>query len=191
MGSLTQALPPGFCCSSPHNPPHIVLRRSRLPALQRSSACAPPHPVWFPLCRTVYTNTARVYQVNFPVTDASTIDSGTPTIYKRQVKIPPLWNFQTSGECPRPTYKSPSGVSIFYTNVSLLSLLPPAPPPSPACNLPCLALLVLYLGCQHCPCARLFARNCRCASERLSAACSLGTWRSCSCISVCRLLASR
>lgn len=75
------------------------------------------------VCRTVYTNTARVYQANFPVTDGSTagVNGGTPVIYRRQVKIPPLWNFQTSGECPRPTYKAPPGTGIFYTNVSPIS----------------------------------------------------------------------
>ena len=40
----------------------------------------------------------------------------TAPTYSRKVKIPPLWNFQTAGDCPRPTYKAPAGTIAYYTN---------------------------------------------------------------------------
>ena len=54
--------------------------------------------------------------IGMQVTDGSaqTIDlAGT---FSRKIKIPPLWNFQTAGDCPRPTYKAPAGTIAFYTN---------------------------------------------------------------------------
>lgn len=73
--------------------------------------------------RTVYTNTARVYQANFPVTDASQQDPSQAPIYSRQVRIPPLWQFQQAGGnyggCPRPTYSNLTSVgTVFYQNPS-------------------------------------------------------------------------
>ena len=50
------------------------------------------------------------------VTDGSTITTGVINTFSRKIKIPPLWNFQTSGDCPRPTYKAPAGTIAFYTN---------------------------------------------------------------------------
>jgi hypothetical protein len=50
------------------------------------------------------------------VTDGSAPTIGAANTFSRKIKIPPLWNFQTSGDCPRPTYKAPAGTIAFYTN---------------------------------------------------------------------------
>jgi hypothetical protein len=50
------------------------------------------------------------------VTDGFLQDIDVAGTYSRKIKIPPLWNFQTAGDCPRPTYKAPAGTMAFYTN---------------------------------------------------------------------------
>lgn len=78
--------------------------------------------------RTVYTNKARTFRVDMPVTDASTGEPGVgdnvsktllevANIYSRQIMIPPLWSFKTRGLCDRPEDKTPRGaVGKVYSN---------------------------------------------------------------------------
>lgn len=66
--------------------------------------------------RTAYTNSDRVYQVNFLVTDASTPTLQDGNWYSRQIRLPPLWTYQPAGDCLRPNYSSPTGSTLVYAN---------------------------------------------------------------------------
>jgi hypothetical protein len=62
--------------------------------MSRVIAPVPLKPLGVLCCRTAYTNTDRIYQATFLVTDGSTPALEYGNWYARRIRLPPLWQYQ-------------------------------------------------------------------------------------------------